>query len=513
LGCPIFFKEKELSLQPLVEMKNITKRFLSVTANDRVNLVLEPGQVIALLGENGAGKTTLMNVLYGYYQPEEGEIIIDGIPVNLHSPKDAIDRGIAMIHQHFTLVPSQTVLENVMIGMEDGFFLNPSKAKKRLLKIQEEFGLNLDPDAFVWTLSVGEQQKLEILKSLYRQARILIMDEPTAVLAPTETIELFKTLKKLVATGHSIIFISHHLQEVMEISNKVLVLRNGLLVAERDTPNTNIKELATLMVGRELLERLNRGDGKPGEAVMEVSSLNARNHRNIRTLQDISFTLKKGEILGVAGVSGNGQSELAKVLFGLEQPESGTLIINGETIPSGSPASVIHAGMGRIPEDRISTGLCMDLSISENLVLEQHSREPFSSRGLLKHSVIKEFAGKCIDAFSIKSAHSEIAVKSLSGGNLQKVILARELSGNPKVVVASQPTRGLDVGAMEYVHQSMLDEKKLGAGVLLISDDLDEIFLLSDRIIVLYGGKIMGEISADKADRDTIGLWMSGVES
>jgi len=499
--------------KPLVEMQGITKRFLNVTANDNIDLLLKPGQIIALLGENGAGKTTLMNVLYGYYQPDEGEILVEGKPVRFSSPKDAIDKGIAMIHQHFTLVPSQTVLENVMIGREGGFFLDMQKAKTRLLEIQKEFGLNLDPDAYVWTLSVGEQQKLEILKALYRRARILIMDEPTAVLAPTETIELFKTLQKLVATGHSIIFISHHLQEVMEISHKVVVLRNGCRVASEITSETSIKELATLMVGRELLERLDRGESQPGEEVMSVKGINARNHRDIRTLTDLSFHLKKGEILGVAGVSGNGQSELARILFGLDKPESGSVTIHGEEVPMGQPAAMIEAGMGRIPEDRISTGLCMDLSIRENLVLEKHSCDPFSKKGLLNADEIKSFAEKSIKAFSVKTAGAEAPVKSLSGGNLQKVILARELSGNPQVVVASQPTRGLDVGAMEYVHQAMLDEKKLGSGVLLISDDLDEIFLLSDRIMVMYGGKIMGEMHASEADRDTIGLWMSGVAS
>ncbi len=494
-------------------MREVTKKFLDVVANDSVNLELFPGEVIALLGENGAGKTTLMNVLFGYYQLDGGKLLVRGKEAVFNSPKDAIESGIAMIHQHFTLVPSQTVLENVMIGVEGSFFLNMAKAREKLMRIQEQFGLYLDPDAYVWTLAIGEKQKLEILKALYREAEILIMDEPTAVLAPTETKELFDTLKTLVSKGKSVIFISHHLQEVMEISDRVIVLRNGRNVAERKTSETTIPELASLMVGRELLERLEHGTSNPGKPVLEVSDLHVKNSRGIVSVDGVTFTVREGEVLGVAGVSGNGQTELSEILFGQLSPEKGSMKIMGNAIPGGNPRAVIQSGMARIPEDRIATGLFMDLSVKENMILESHVSEPISRNGLLDKKEIESFAESCVKSFQVKTDGIDAPVKSLSGGNLQKVILARELVGDPKVVVACQPTRGLDVGAMEYVHQVMLDERGKGAGVLLISDDLDEIFLLSDRIIVMYQGKIMGETDIDHADRDTIGLWMSGVAS
>lgn len=494
-------------------MRNVTKRFLDVIANDSVTLELFPGEVIALLGENGAGKTTLMNVLFGYYQLDGGKLLVRGKEAVFSSPKDAIESGIAMIHQHFTLVPSQTVLENVMIGVEESFFLNMAKAKKKLLRIEEQFGLYLDPEAYVWTLAIGEKQKLEILKALYREAEILIMDEPTAVLAPTETKELFDTLKSLVNKGKSVIFISHHLQEVMEISDRVIVLRNGKNVAERKTSETTIPELASLMVGRELLERLEHGESSPGEPVLEVEGLRAKNTRGITALDGVSFQVREGEVLGVAGVSGNGQTELSEILFGQIPPEQGSMKILGNEVPVGSPKAVIKSGVARIPEDRIATGLFMDLSVKENMILESHVYEPISKNGLLNKNEIESFALSCVKSFQVKTDGIEAPVKSLSGGNLQKVILARELVGDPKVVIACQPTRGLDVGAMEYVHQVMLDERSKGAGVLLISDDLDEIFLLSDRIVVMYQGKIMGETDSKHADRNKIGLWMSGVAS
>ena len=494
-------------------MRAVTKRFVDVIANDKVDLKLFLKEIVGLIGENGAGKTTLMNVLFGYYNLDGGKLLIHGEEVTFSSPGDAINHGIAMIHQHFTLVQTQTVLENAMIGMEESFFLDKKKAKEKLLRIEKVFGLNLDPDAVVWTLSIGEQQKLEILKALYRGAKTLIMDEPTAVIAPTETIELFKTLRTLVRRGNSIIFISHHLQEVMDICDRVVVLRLGKRVAERKVSETTIPELASLMVGRELLERLERGESKTGEAVLEVKNLKVRNNRGIIAVDNLSFTLRQGEVLGIAGVSGNGQTELSEMLFGQVKPEEGEIWISGRNIPGGSPSAVIKEGMARIPEDRIATGLFMDLSVKENMILESHVEEPISKNGLINMKEIRSFADKCINNFSVKTDGMDAPVKSLSGGNLQKVILARELVGKPKVVVACQPTRGLDVGAMEYVHQAMLDQKTAGAGVLLISDDLDEIFLLSDRIIVMYEGKIMGEVSANKADRDKIGLWMSGVAS
>jgi simple sugar transport system ATP-binding protein len=500
--------------QPVVKMSAITKQFLDVTANDKVSFNLYPGEICALLGENGAGKTTLMNILFGYYASDEGEIYIKGEKADLSSPKDAISRGVGMIHQHFALVPSQTVLENIIIGTDSGkrIFLDLSSARDRLLEIQKRFGLLIDPDARVWTLSVGEQQKVEILKALYRDVDILIMDEPTAVLAPAETDDLFRTLKSLVEEGRSVVFISHKLNEVMDISNRVVVLRAGEVVAERNTAQTDIRELANLMVGRELLESIEKQSLDPGHPVLEIENLSALNDKELPALKSLSLVVRQSEILGIAGISGNGQTELSEILFGMRDPTGGSIKINGSLLKYGSPAAAIQLKMGRIPEDRIDTGLLMDLSVEENMILENHSSSGFHRYGLMKSAKIHQYCDALIKAYGITTAGREAVTKSLSGGNLQKVMLARELSGGPAVVVASQPSRGLDVGAMEYIHQRILKERERGAGILLISEDLDEIFALSDRIVVMYEGRIMGESFAEAASREQIGLWMSGVE-
>ncbi len=500
--------------QPAVKMSAITKRFLDVTANDKVSFNLYPGEICALLGENGAGKTTLMNILFGYYASDEGEIYIKGEKADLSSPKDAISRGVGMIHQHFALVPSQTVLENIIIGTDSGkrIFLDLSSARDRLLEIQKQFGLLIDPDARVWTLSVGEQQKVEILKALYRDVDILIMDEPTAVLAPAETDDLFRTLKSLVKEGRSVVFISHKLNEVMDISNRVVVLRAGEVVAERNTAETDIRELANLMVGRDLLESIEKKSLDPGHPVLEIENLSALNDKKLPALKSLNLVVRQSEILGIAGISGNGQTELSEILFGMRDPAGGNIKINGSLLKYGSPAAAIQLKMGRIPEDRIDTGLLMDLSVEENMILENHNSSDFHRYGLMKSKIIHQYCDDLIKAYGITTAGREAVTKSLSGGNLQKVMLARELSGGPAVVVASQPTRGLDVGAMEYIHQRILKERERGAGILLISEDLDEIFALSDRIVVMYEGRIMGESFAEAASREQIGLWMSGVE-
>ena len=500
--------------QPVVRMSAITKRFLDVTANDKVSFNLYPGEICALLGEDGAGKTTLMNILFGYYASDEGEIYIKGEKADLSSPKDAISRGVGMIHQHFALVPSQTVLENIIIGTDSGkrIFLDLSSARDRLLEIQKRFGLLIDPDARVWTLSVGEQQKVEILKALYRDVDILIMDEPTAVLAPTETDDLFGTLKLLVKEGRSVVFISHKLNEVMDISNRVVVLRAGEVVAERNTAETDSRELANLMVGRDLLESIEKKDLDPGHPVLEIENLSALNDKELPALKSLNLVVRQREILGIAGISGNGQTELSEILFGMRDPTGGSIKINGSLLKYGSPTAAIQLKMGRIPEDRIDTGLLMDLSVEENMILENHNSSDFHRYGLMKSKRIHRYCDDLIKAYGITTAGREAVTKSLSGGNLQKVMLARELSGRPEVVVASQPTRGLDVGAMEYIHQRILKERERSAGILLISEDLDEIFALSDRIVVMYEGRIMGESSVETASREQIGLWMSGVE-
>lgn len=500
--------------QPLVKMSAITKYFLDVTANNNVNFELYSGEICALLGENGAGKTTLMNILFGYYACDEGEIFIKGEKADLSSPKDAIARGVGMIHQHFALVPSQTVLENIVIGTDSGkgLFLNLKTARRKLLALEKQFGLQIDPGARVWTLSVGEQQKVEILKALYRDVDILIMDEPTAVLAPAETEELFKTLKSLVDQGRSVVFISHKLNEVMDISNRIVVLRGGQVVAERNTVETTIRELANLMVGRDLLENIDKKQLEPGRPVLEIQNLDALNDKNLPSLKNLNLVIRQNEILGMAGISGNGQRELAEVLFGLREPTRGTIQINNTPLKFGSPTAAIKLKMGRIPEDRMDTGLLMDLSVEENLILEDHASAQFQTWGLMKSKKIHRYSDELIGAYNIATAGRDAVTKSLSGGNLQKVMLARELAGRPTVVIASQPTRGLDVGAMEYIHQRILQERERGAGILLISEDLDEVFALSDRIVVIYEGVIMGEVSGEDASREQIGLWMSGVK-
>ncbi|NOY09513.1 MAG: ABC transporter ATP-binding protein [Spirochaetes bacterium] len=500
--------------KPVVEMRSIRKVFLDVIANRDIDFSLYRGEVCSLLGENGAGKTTLMNVLFGYYALDGGEIYIKGEKVNLSSPKDAIDKGIGMIHQHFTLVPSQSVLENIIIGaaVEKGLFLDFKSAGERVVRLGEEFGLLINPDVKVWTLSVGEQQKVEILKALYRDVDILIMDEPTAVLAPKEIIELFKTLKALVKRGKSVVFISHKLNEVMEISDRIVVLRNGGVTAERKTSETNIRELANLMVGRDILEKLDRKNMIPGKPVLEIENLSVLNEKGLKAVKDLNLVVHKNEIVGVAGVSGNGQTELSESLFGIREPVSGVVKVNGKKVKKGNPAAAIDMGMGRIPEDRIETGLLMDLSVEENIILENHLKHGFQKYGLMNFNRIHEFSDKLIKDYKIKTAGSDIAAKSLSGGNLQKVILARELSGQPSVVIASQPTRGLDVGAMEYIHERLLEERDRGAGIMLISEDLDEVFTLSDRIVVMYEGEIIGEAGSGTASKEQIGLWMSGVK-
>jgi ABC-type uncharacterized transport system ATPase subunit len=501
--------------QPLVRMSAITKRFLDVTANKDITFNLYSGEICALLGENGAGKTTLMNILFGYYACDEGEIFIKGEKVDLSSPKDAISRGVGMIHQHFALVPSQTVLENIIVGADSGkgIFLDLKSARQELLQLQERFGLQIDPEARVWTLSVGEQQKVEILKALYRDVDILIMDEPTAVLAPAETTDLFRTLRSLVKEGRSVVFISHKLNEVMDISDRIVVLRAGQVVAQRNTAETNSRELANLMVGRDLLENIDKKEINPGQPVLEIQNLNALNDKKLPALKSLDLVVRQNEILGMAGISGNGQKELSEVLFGMRDPKEGIIKINGRPLKFGSPAAAIKSNMGRIPEDRIDTGLLMDLSVEENLILENHTSSEFHSYGLMKSRRIHQFSEDQIRAYGIMTAGRDAVARSLSGGNLQKVMLARELAGRPAVIVASQPTRGLDVGAMEYIHQRILQERERGAGILMISEDLDEIFALSDRIAVIFEGTIMGEAAVEAASREQIGLWMSGVKT
>jgi ABC-type uncharacterized transport system ATPase subunit len=500
----------------VVKMVGITKRFPGVIANDNVNFEARKGEIHALVGENGAGKTTLMNILYGLYRPDAGEIYIRGKKVSIGSPKDAVDLKIGMIHQHFTLVPPFTVVQNVVLGLNfPKGILKIDQAEKKIAELSKKYGLKVDPRAQAWQLSVGEQQRVEILKSLYRGAEILILDEPTSVLTPLETRDLFRTLRSLAKAGATIVFISHKLDEVMEVSDRITVLRNGKCVATKRTSATNKEELARLMVGRKVIFRIKRPKVKLGKPLLEVKKLSALSDRKLPALKEISFSIREGEILGIAGVAGNGQRELAEVIAGIRKAIGGEVIIRGKDMTNRSPTEIIQAGVGRIPEDRIDLGLIMDLSVAENLVMETH--QEFSNRAfflpkgiLLDHAAINKYADRLISEFKVVTPSSEIPAKTLSGGNLQKLILARVLAQDPKILIASEPTRGLDVGATEYIRRKLLECKKRGAAILLISEDLEEILTLSDRIAVMYMGKVMGIIPARKAKIEQIGLMMAG---
>lgn len=490
-----------------VQMKNITKHFGNLVANDNINFDLRQGEIHALLGENGAGKTTLMRILYGLYRADGGEIFINERPVQINSPRDAINNGVGMVTQHFTLVPPLTVTENVVLGAVEGFRINPKELEAKVLEASDKYGMPVRPDALVRHLSVGERQRVEILKALYRNANVLIMDEPTAVLVPQEVEALFKSLKILVEKGLSVIFISHKLNEVMAICDRITVLRGGRLVGTVDRADTSESELAKMMVGRETFGVKRQGLKEAGDQVLTIEKLNLVDEQGLKRLKDISLVLRRGEVLSIAGVSGNGQAELVKVLTGLQKPTSGQVILNACDITGACPAAITIAGMGRTPEDR-HAGVVGELTLEENLALE--SLEDFVKRGVLDRKRIRGHARELIDEYSIK-ADPEDKVRTLSGGNMQKVVMARSLSRKPCCVLAAQPTRGLDVGATEYVRGKLLEERDRGAGVLLVSEDLEEVMELSDRIAVMYEGRIMGIIPAAEATEEMLGLMMAGV--
>lgn len=503
--------------EKLIEMRNIRKTFLDNVANNNVNFVVYKGEIVSLLGENGAGKTTLMKILYGMYTKDSGDIFVNGKKVEITSPKDAIALGIGMVHQHFTLVRTLTVLENVILGLPSpkGMSLDLDSARKKLEEIIHRYGLIVNPDAKIWQLSVGERQRVEIIKALYRNINVLILDEPTAVLTPQEVEELFKTLRIFKKEGKSIVFISHKLEEVMEISDRIVILRNGVVTGERKKEETNARELARLMVGREVIEVLREKTSVTEQSpLLRVENLKALNDKNLIALKGISFSVNHGEILGVAGVAGNGQRELEDVICGVRKPIEGHIFLDDSEISGKSPKEIIRLGVGRIPEDRMESGLILDLPLYENLVIEFYDKSPFSKGALINYKSIKNFAEKLIKEYRIKTAGIDVVTRTLSGGNLQKVILARVLSQSPKFIIASQPTRGLDVGAMEYIHEKLLEARNKGAGVLLISEDLHEVLNLSDRIMVMYEGEIMGIIdrSKEKVDVEELGLMMAGAK-
>jgi simple sugar transport system ATP-binding protein len=496
---------------PAFELRGITKRFPGVVANDRVTFTAMPGAVHALLGENGAGKSTLMNVLSGLYQPDEGEIFVHGRRVVFQSPRAAIQAGIGMVHQHFMLVPSQTVAENIILGQR-GVALVPKMAQIEadVRRLSVQYGLPIDPHASVWQLSVGEQQRVEILKMLYRGAEILILDEPTAVLTPQETAGLFQTLRAMTKAGKSIIFISHKLDEVLAIADHITVLRAGKSVATVAAKGMTKAELARLMVGREVLFQVAKAATQPGPVCLRLHKVVAADDKKLPALRQLSLDVRAGEIVGVAGVAGNGQRELAEVICGLRPTTAGEVQIAGQSLTNAPPLAMIEAGVAYVPEDRSATGSAPNLSVAENLALKRFRTSALGWGILLNRRAMAQAAAHLVRGYAIATPTVATAARKLSGGNLQKVILAREISAKPTVLVAAYPTRGLDVGAIENVRRLILQGRDQGMAVLLISEDLDEIFAMADRIVVLYEGQIMGEMAGEAADRETIGLLMAG---
>ncbi len=504
-----------------LEMLGITKCFPGVRANDCVYFDVCAGEVHALLGENGAGKSTLMKILYGLYRPDEGELRINGQPVHIGSPVDAIRLGIGMIHQHFMLVPSLTVAENVALGLSSsrGPLTDLERVSERVVELGKIYGLHIDPRAPVWQLSVGQQQRVEIIKALYRGAALLILDEPTAVLTPQEVDEFFGILKQMVRDGHSVIFISHKLHEVLAISDRVTVLRDGYVAGSQPRGEMTKADLARMMVGREVNLQKELANVTPGKTRLELRDLCANSDQGTPALRGVNLELRSGEILGLAGVSGNGQRELAEVINGLRAATRGQVLLEDADITGAHPAQLIAKGLSYIPEERMRDGMIKDFTVAENLILREHHQMPYAQRGFFDFPAIARVAAERIRDFRVKTPSQETLVKNLSGGNIQKIILARELSRQPRVIIAAQPTRGLDIGATEYVHQRLLEERARslqatggeGAAILLISEDLDEILALSDRIAVMYEGRIMGILSRAEATPARLGLLMAGV--
>ncbi|HSE82873.1 MAG TPA: ABC transporter ATP-binding protein [Gaiellaceae bacterium] len=496
---------------PLLELSGITKRFPGVVANDHVDFDLIKGEVHALLGENGAGKSTLMNILYGLYHPDDGEIRLRGERVRMDSPRAAIDAGIGMVHQHFMLIPVMTVAENIVLGVEphSGPFLDLDAANEKVSDISRQFGLAVRPDARIDSISVGMQQRVEILKALYRGAEILILDEPTAVLTPQEAEELFTIIRSLQAEGKSIIFISHKLGEVLAIADRITVLRRGKAIETLPRAGATEEGLARLMVGREVLLRVDKKPAEPGEPLLTVEDLRVREERGLECVRGISFEVRAGEIVGIAGVDGNGQTELVEAITGLRRPESGRIVVRGRDLTDEGARECLEAGLGHIPEDRQRRGLVLDFSLAENIALHDFREEPDSKWGWLFPKRLVARAKRLLTEFDVRGGGPQTPAAALSGGNQQKVVVAREVSRDPSVLVAAQPTRGLDVGAIEFVHRRLVAEQDEGRGILLVSFELDEILSLSDRILVLYEGRIVAEYGRDVSEEE-LGIAMTG---
>ncbi len=496
----------------IIEMRDIVKRCPGVLANDRVSFDLRHGEVHALLGENGAGKSTLMNILSGLYRADEGEIDVASQHVTFHSPADAIALGIGMVYQHFMLVPSQTVTENVILGLrEPRFRLNLPQAERRVEELSQQFGMRVDPRAHIWQLSVGEQQRVEILKMLYRGVKVLIMDEPTAVLTPNEVHELFTTLRSMTAAGRSIVFISHKLDEPLAIADRITVMQKGRITAAGLDPKAITKpELARLMVGREIMFHLDKKKMPPGETVLELEDLHAINDKGVEALCGVSLQVHAGEIVGIAGVAGNGQSELAQVITGLRKCTTGHIRVHNQELSNKNALTAIETGVAHIPEDRAEMGSAPNLSVVENLIMKSYRHHPIASGFRINQKTARQTARDLQHEYQIAAPSIDTQARLLSGGNLQRLILAREISTRPRLMIAVHPTRGLDVGATEAVHRLLLQQREANAAILLISEDLDEILALADRIAVIYEGEIVGIVSGENPDIEKIGLMMAG---
>lgn len=499
---------------PVLELRGITKRFPGVIANDNINLTLNKGEIHALLGENGAGKTTLMNILYGLYEPDHGSILINAKEVEIHGPRDAIAQGVGMVHQHFMLVPVMTVAENVMLGNEStqhGCFLDQTAVSKKIREISDQFGLEVDPDAYVSDLPVGLQQRVEIIKVLYRQADILIFDEPTAVLTPQEVESFFKILRSLIRSDKSIIFITHKLKEVMQVADRITVLRGGRVTGSVTTQRVNEQKLAEMMVGREVVLTVQKKPAVPKETVLQVRDLSVRDERDHPAVNGVIFDVCGGEVLGIAGVQGNGQTELVYALTAMLPIAGGSIHLLGKELHHAQPRDVIEAGVAHIPEDRQKHGLVLSFPVYENLILCTYYLKPFAHGLNLQQDVILRHSEELVKQYDVRTPGVYVNVSTLSGGNQQKVIVAREFSRPIKLLIASQPTRGLDVGSIEYIHRRIIEKRDEGTAVLLVSSELDEIMALSDRIAVMYRGKIMDIVSAASATREQLGLLMLGM--
>lgn len=504
-------------MEYVVEMLNIRKEFPGIVANDNITLQLRKGEIHALLGENGAGKSTLMGILFGMNQPDKGVIKVRGKEVKITNPNVANDLGIGMVHQHFKLVENFTVTQNIVLGCEPkilfGLGMDLNKAAKRIEELSKQYGLNVDPNAKIENISVGMQQRVEILKMLYRDADVLILDEPTAVLTPQEIDELIKIMKNLINEGKSIIIITHKLKEIKAAADRCTVIRRGRYISTVDVKTTSEAEMAKMMVGREVSFKVNKKPAKPGDVVLDIKNLSVKNNKKVLGLKDFSIDVRAGEIVGIAGVEGNGQSELIEAITGLRKSESGTINFKNKDITRESIRNRINSGIAHIPEDRHKRGLVLDYTIEENMVLEVYDKKPFSNKGLLNKKEIKKYAEKIIDEFDVRSGEgAESIARSLSGGNQQKAIIGREIELNPELLIAAQPTRGLDVGSIEYIHKRLVEQRDSGKAVLLVSLELDEILNVSDRIAIINNGELIGVVNADETNENEVGLMMAGIK-